>query len=163
MISVWRIDKANRAKEESFSGKGASLEGGRWNKPGSPVVYTAEALSLAALEKFVHMGDEGRSVDLVFYEVKIPDGVRVEELSRRSLPPDWKAVPAPRSTQDIGTRWVRAAQSSILKVPSIIAETEHNYLINPLHPDFKNLRISSAKPYRFDERLWQPKKKSHEH
>lgn len=131
------------------------MEGGRWNHPGTWIIYAAETLSLAAFEKFVHIGDEGRNLALVSYAIEIPAGVRVEELERRHLPADWKITPAPQSTRDIGTKWIKDARTAIFKVPSVIIETEHNYLLNPLHPDFKSLKIFPAKPFRFDDRAWK--------
>lgn len=155
MITVWRIDKARRSPEDSFSGEGAALEGGRWNPPGTRIVYAAGSLSLAAMEKFVHLGDEGRSLRFVSYQIGIPSRLRVEELRRLDLPGDWKAVPAPQSTLDIGARWAAEARSPVLKVPSVIIETEHNFLLNPLHLDFKRIRIAPAKPFQLDPRLWK--------
>jgi RES domain-containing protein len=118
------------------------------------MVYTSETLSLAAMEKFVNEGDEGRIVKLVSYRVDIPSHVRIGELKREHCPKDWKAVPAPRSTMDIGTQWAEGTQSAVLKVPSVVIETEHNFLLNPLHPDFKRLKISPPKPFKFDSRMW---------
>ena len=155
MITVWRIDKAKRSKTDSFSGQGAALEGGRWNEPGTRVVYSAETLSLAAMEKFVHMGDEGRSIKFVSYRMDIPDDIRIEELKRSDLPKDWKSFPAPRSTMAIGSNWVKKAHSVVLKVPSVVIETEHNFLFNPLHADFKCLTIHYAEPFSFDLRMWK--------
>ena len=119
------------------------------------MVYTSETLSLAAMEKFVNEGDEGRVVNFVSYRIAIPSHVRIEELKREDLPADWKAVPAPQSTMDIGTNWVEKAHSSVLKVPSVVIETEHNYLLNPIHPDFKRLKISAPKSFEFDSRMWK--------
>lgn len=154
MISVWRIDKARRSPEESFSGEGAALQGGRWNQPGTRMVYASGSLSLAAMEKFVHMGDEGRGIKLVSYQIDIPAGL-VDELMPEDLPSDWKALAAPRSTMEVGTQWTTAASSPVLKVPSVIIETEHNYLINSVHPDFKRLKISLPKPFQLDPRMWK--------
>ena len=119
------------------------------------MVYTADTLALAAFEKFVHLGDEGRALRLVYYRIDIPANIRIEELKLREMPTDWKANPAPPSTMDIGTQWVRDARSSIMELPSVTIETESNYLLNPLHPDFKRLAISSAKPFEFDSRMWK--------
>ena len=47
--TVWRIT-TRRFVESAFSGEGARLFGGRWNRPGQPLVYTAESRSLALLE-----------------------------------------------------------------------------------------------------------------
>ncbi|OGR97206.1 MAG: hypothetical protein A2V88_06865 [Elusimicrobia bacterium RBG_16_66_12] len=154
-MAAWRIDFAKFSKEESFSGNGAAIGGGRWNHPETRMIYAADTLALAALEKFIHLGDEGRALRLVCYRIDIPANIRIEELKPREMPRDWKVVPAPRSTMDIGTRWVRNARSSILKLPSVAIETESNYLLNPLHPDFKRLAISSAEPFEFDARMWK--------
>jgi RES domain-containing protein len=51
---IWRICEATFA-ESAFSGEGASIVGGRWNSKGKRMVYTAEHLSLAILEVFVHL------------------------------------------------------------------------------------------------------------
>lgn len=131
------------------------MEGGRWNHPGTRMVYTADTLALAAIEKFVHLGDEGRTLKFVYYRIDIPAHIRMEERRLQEMPADWKTHPAPQSTMDIGTRWVLDARSSILKLPSITIETGCNYLLNPLHPDFKRIAISSAKPFRFDSRMWK--------
>lgn len=155
MTTAWRIDKAKRSRSDSFSGEGAAIEGGRWNQPGTLMVYSAETLSLAAMEKFVHMGDEGRSVKLVSYRIDIPEDVRIETLKRNEAPKDWKSSPAPQSTMAIGSNWVKKAHSAILKVPSVVIETEHNYLLNPLHTDFMRLKIHPAKPFSFDPRMWK--------
>jgi RES domain-containing protein len=39
-------------------------------------------------------------------------------------------------------------------VPSAIVEEEFNYLINPEHINFADIKIISAKPFIFDERLF---------
>src|ERR687891_2591303 len=83
-----------------------------------------KTLSLAAMEKFVHMGDEGRSVKLVSYRISIPADVRVEILKRSELPKDWKSFPAPQSTMAIESNWVKKANSAVIKVPSVVIEKE---------------------------------------
>ncbi len=32
--------------------------------------------------------------------------------------------------------------------PSVVIETERNYLLNPLHADFGRLKVSSPQPFR---------------
>ena len=54
-LTAWRIIKARHAAN-AFDGEGARIEGGRWNSPGTPMVYTSESAALAALELLVHLG-----------------------------------------------------------------------------------------------------------
>jgi RES domain-containing protein len=86
--------------------------------------------------------------------VTIPVGIEdalIEVL--HPVPEDWKSLPAPQSTREAGTRWVREARSAVLEVPSIVVNGEFNYLLNPEHPDFERLEIGSALPFSFDPRL----------
>ena len=41
----------------------------------------------------------------------------------------------------------------MLQVPSAVVPEEHNFLVNPLHPDFEQLTIGDPEPFEFDERL----------
>jgi len=54
VISAWRITKRKHAKTD-FSGSGARKYGGRWNSPGTAIVYTSKTQSLAVLEMLVHL------------------------------------------------------------------------------------------------------------
>ena len=56
---------AGRAARAALDGEGARIHGGRWNLPGSRVVYASATLSLAVLEMLVHAGRECLPVDLV--------------------------------------------------------------------------------------------------
>lgn len=52
MLTVWRLVTARLAKT-AFSGEGARLYGGRWNRKGIRMAYTAGSQSLAMLEMLV--------------------------------------------------------------------------------------------------------------
>src|SRR5712691_10095911 len=81
MLTVWRLVTARFAKS-AFSGEGARLYGGRWNRKGVPLVYTAGTQSLAMLEMLVQ--DEPLRARYVVIEARIPKGVG-EETKRRSV------------------------------------------------------------------------------
>jgi len=70
-----------------------------------------------------------------------------------SLPEDWRRLPAPPSTREFGSRWVAAARSVVLRVPSAVVDGEFNYLLNPRHPDFAQLEFAPPRPFSFDSRL----------
>ena len=150
MISAWRIVKRKHA-QASFTGEGARLFGGRWNSPGVAVVYTAESQALAALEMVAHL----ESAELLEYYVAIEvrGEVPFERLEPAGLPRRWRAFPAPAKLAAIGDAWAAARRSVGLRVPSALIPEEHNFLLNPAHPDFTRLAIGKPVPFRFDRRL----------
>lgn len=154
MISIWRIDKKSHSAS-SFSGEGAALYGGRWNPRGVRVVYASQTLALAALEKFVHLEGVAGGISFVSLKIDVPGNVKIKHVELSQLPKNWRRVPAPASTREIGLNWAQKNESAILRVPSTIIPSEYDYLIDPLHPDFKSLKISNPSPFSFDPRLWK--------
>lgn len=151
MLSGWRIVRAARANS-AFSGEGARIYGGRWNSPGTAIVYVSQHESLAALELFVHLtplSPDGRYVSFrLDWEDKL-----TEHFPVKKLPPRWNAEPPDFQTMQIGDEWVRAGKSVALAVPSVLSTSEVNFLLNPNHPDFKKIKISKPIEFRFDSRL----------
>ena len=153
-ITAWRIVKARHAAN-AFDGEGARVDGGRWNSPGTPVVYTSQSAALAALELLVHLG---RAAILAAY-VRIPctfDDTLVSRLDRRRLPKNWRSYPAPPELQVIGDEWVKSGRSTVLEVPSAVIDTDSNYLLNPHHREFQTIRVMRPQPFAFDLRLLKP-------
>jgi RES domain-containing protein len=152
MITAWRIAKQTYQFTGS-SGEGARIYGGRWNPIGIPAIYTAESLSLATLEIIVHLERE----QLLYKRfVKIPvtfETSLVFPLSRKKRPKDWNSLPPSESTQKIGQKWIEQAKHAVLKIPSTVISEEHNFLINPAHPDFSAIEIGKPQRFEFDERL----------
>jgi RES domain-containing protein len=77
----------------------------------------------------------------------------VEELY--DLPEKWNSRPPSSVTKNIGDRWVIEKRSAVLKVPSVVVPAEHNYLLNPGHPDWKRIKIKKPELYSFDPRLFR--------
>jgi RES domain-containing protein len=150
MLSVWRLVTARFAKS-AFSGEGARLYGGRWNRKGGAVVYAAGTQSLAMLEMLVQ--DEPLRARYVMIEVRIPQGVAIDRIDVGDLPADWRHISARGKLQTIGTEWVRNRSTAILAVPSVIIPAETNYLVNPLHPGFRRIRIGRPLKFETDLRL----------
>jgi RES domain-containing protein len=151
-ITAWRIVKGNHV-DSAFDGEGARIAGGRWNKIGVPMIYTADSLALAILEITVHLSQE----DLLYknyYRISAQfDSSMVTSLDPAELPDDWDSLPPSESTQNIGTQWALSQKSVILKVPSTVVREEFNYLINPVHPKFEKILIGNPQPIDFDPRI----------
>ena len=151
MLTAWRIVKASHAAW-AFSGEGAYLYGGRWNSPGTKVVYVASTRALATVELAVHLD---RSALLASY-VLIPCGFDerlVNNLERGELPAGWRRDPPPAELAAIGDRWVRKLASAVLSVPSAVIPEEINFLLNPAHPAFSRIEIGDPRSFAFDPRL----------
>ena len=151
MPVAYRIVKAQYAGK-AFSGEGARLYGGRWNNPGTAMVYTSASVSLCTLEMLVHLRETHILTGYVLFGVHI-DEQRVVRLDRSELSPTWRTYPAPQSLARLGTDWIRSGESVALEVPSAVIGSESNYLLNPDHPDFATLRIDGPHPHAFDPRL----------
>jgi RES domain-containing protein len=121
--------------------------------PGTRVVYTAEHLSLAILEYTVHFSPRTQPTDIMLAVAEIPEDVSRIKLATSELPKDWFVDPAPESLGEFGTKFVLEAKAAVLIVPSAIAPVEHNWLLNPAHPDFHRIKLGRAEPFRFDPRL----------
>ncbi len=92
------------------------------------------------LEYFVHISGDDPPKDLVLVTVKIPDSVPRVSTSPKQLPKAWRQTPPPPELADIGDNFIRHGQATILVIPSVLAPTEFNWLINPLHSGFSKIR-----------------------
>jgi RES domain-containing protein len=150
MLTVWRLVTA-RFAETAFSGEGARLYGGRWNRKGVAMVYTAGSQSLAMLEMLVQ--DEPLRARYVMIPAIMPANLRVERVVPAQLPANWRDAAARQDLQMLGSDWAKRRSSAVLAVPSAIIPAETNYLLNPLHPAFSRIRIGEPQEFVTDLRL----------
>lgn len=152
MIPAFRLCKTKHLAS-AFTGEGARLNGGRWNSPGQSVVYTSSSLSLATLEVLVHLEDPEAFARLFSWvPLEIPENA-IERFDETRLPKGWCADETNAATRAIGDAWIRSLRTVTLAVPSVVTPGEWNYLLNPMHPRFSEIRIENAKPFRPDPRL----------
>ena len=145
---VYRITLAKFARKLLASGNPA-----RWNSKDVKVIYTAGSRSLACLENVVHRSSMGLKENFKTMQVEIPDNLKLEEIKISDLDPKWREYSRYAYTQKIGDEWIKNGRTAVLKVPSAIVPEEHNYLINPLHKDFKRIKYLGNEPFDFDERI----------
>lgn len=148
--TVWRIT-TRRFGNQAFSGEGARLYGGRWNRVGQTVIYTAESRSLALLEMRVQ--DEPLRANYLLIPARLPATVSIETLDVNVLPKDWRTHAGREALQSLGGEWLKQQRSCVLAVPSSVMPAELNYLINPLHPDFKHISLGDPEMLETDIRL----------
>ncbi|MFC2087880.1 RES family NAD+ phosphorylase [Bacteroidota bacterium] len=154
-MKVYRLSKAKYVND--LSGIGAGLTGGRWNRKGTKLVYTADSRALCTAEIAVHTPIGITPSDYYLITIEIPDDIKIYSLDLENLPDDWKGFPHSEKTQKIGEDFVSNREFLVMKVPSAVVQGDFNYLINPKHIDFGKIRIMGKEKFTFDERLFKRK------
>jgi RES domain-containing protein len=136
-----------------FDGEGAYQYGGRWSSPGIRLSYTSEHQSLAMLEYFVHLEANDPPPDLVLASADIPDDLARQRMEISKLPANWRETRAPTEVTRFGDEFVQRGKCCILIVPSALVPSEGNWLINPLHAEFRKITIRETEALSYDSRL----------
>jgi RES domain-containing protein len=148
---VYRL--SNAAYSKDISGEGAYRYGGRWNSVGERMLYTASSPSLALVESMVHFPSEIPPIQFMLISIEIPDAwICIQNI--KTLPEDWQSYPAPFSLREIGDNFLSSNSFLTMQVPSAIVPQEKNYLINPLHPKFKMVKVLTIEPFILDSRIF---------
>lgn len=151
MLTAWRLVKT-RHLATAFDGEAARQYGGRWNSPGTRMVYLSEHLSLAVLEVLVHL--EASVVLDGYSAIKVEfEATMATTIDRHRLPTGWRLHPPPSDLRRLGDQWIAAGRSAVLRVPGAVVGVEHNYLLNPLHPDVGQFAHHPPVPFALDTRL----------
>ncbi|HMQ06757.1 MAG TPA: RES family NAD+ phosphorylase [Saprospiraceae bacterium] len=134
-MELFRIARDNYIHD--LSGTGAKIYGGRWNRPGVPVLYTSQARSLALLELIVHFRSSHAFALPYSFAVIKTDPSLIEPFDASNLPENWIQL-----HQEILWKWTEyyfyEKNVCIVKVPSVLVKGEYNFLINPLHSLFSD-------------------------
>ncbi len=151
MTNLWRI-----SNYVDLSGEGALGTSGRWHTEGRLVVYLAEDPAGAMLERIVHLMDRNEDGILPrFYQllqIWVPNELAVKTLDSLA-PADWKE--RLEFTRAIGDAWLASRETALAKVPSAIVPQSWNYLLNPEHPDAKQVQVAEVIREQFDNRLFR--------
>lgn len=148
-MEVYRIVRAKWAND--LSGEGARLYGGRWNRKGTPCLYTSSSRSLAILEFSVNVSLDEMPRSLSLITIRIPD--QFHEVAIDELPGNWKDVPAPGAAREFGTRLLQEGSHLIIRLPSAVIPQEFNYIINPAHKDLKLCKVVAVEDFVYDIRI----------
>jgi RES domain-containing protein len=135
-----------------LSGKGAELSGGRWNEIGQPAIYLAENISLSILETIVHCQQVSDLYNRVVLSIEVPNN-SMDEISVDKLPRDWNTTPWNNFTVQYGSNWLLSNNNLLLKIPSAIVPKENIFLVNPVHKNYKFIKIIDKELFLPDNRL----------
>lgn len=149
-MTAYRLVKA---RHPVFDTTGARIHGGRWNSPGSPVIYFSDSFAGSILEILTRAVIRRSAGTYHHAVVHIPDSV-VEVLDETTLP-GWDGTDVQTApSRTFGDRWLRERRTLALSVPSVPSRPHgRNVLLNRAHPDFTALDLPGAKPFVWDRRL----------
>lgn len=155
MNNLWRI-----SNHVTLEGLGGERTDGRWHTAarGKRIVYLTEHPAVALIEALAHLkGDPDLLPDhYQLLEVEVED----EVFSRHQIVIDESGrcprMEKPESwTRGEGDRWLREESSALLVVPSFPSPFSLNYLLNPLHPDARLVRVVKVHRIEYDRRLFK--------
>jgi RES domain-containing protein len=141
-MTIYRMHRSARATKDYT---GALLAGGRWNPIGTPMLYTAQHLSLACIEVLVHLDKSQLPRDYVWSKTQLPASPGLLKFN---------SLNEVASCQLAGDEWVRTSDQLAIQVPSVVIPEEFNILLNPGDASYHALPWTDPRPFRFDPRLF---------
>lgn len=148
-MTIYRL--AASGFKDDMRGEGAMLYGGRWNSVGNAMLYASQHISLAVLEILVnkrHVEHFKTSFHLIHVELPVQE---VKTISDEVLKKNWHLDI--EYTRFIGDHFLQDPTQWILKVPSAVIPEEFNFILNPNHADFKQIKVLHSEIYPLDKRL----------
>jgi RES domain-containing protein len=106
------------------------------------------------IEYYIHIDPPDSPPDLVVVSADIPDNVSRTRVGLSQISSDWRRSPAPPELAAVGDSFVADGKTAVLIVPSVLAPSESNWLINPQHPEFPNIRVHPPEDFHYDVRFF---------
>ena len=114
------------------------------------MVYTSGSPELAMLEILTKLNPAAFGVRLAL-EIDVPDDAPMQDAAPVMLQHLLRGEDS--DTQSYGSQWALSGQSLSLKVPAAVLPVSSNYLLNPLHPQARRLRVVRQVEVSMDPRL----------
>jgi RES domain-containing protein len=124
-------------------------QGGRWNPPGVPALYSASSLALACLELLVHVRNPANLPPLHYCEIRIPRWI-IRRVPLLTPPPTYREAQEAASVL-FSRRW------AVLQVPSfVMSPSAPNYVLNPLAAQYAKCTWTYPVNLELDPRVINP-------
>jgi RES domain-containing protein len=113
------------------------------------------------LEYFVHLDADDSPEDLVLAIAEIPENLKQEKIEAARLPVNWRDPGAPPELTHFGDEFAKRGTDCLLWVPSVLAPSENNCLMNPAHAEYKKIVVRDLEPLKYDARMFHKKRHRH--
>ncbi len=136
---------------DDLSGRGAAVSPGRWNEAGQAALYVASSRALAVLETAAHLQTSGLPLNRYLLEIEIDPRIwrKRTRWDPQALPVGWDAIPAGRSSVQVGADWLAAGKTALLEVPSVVVPEESAVVINPAHPEAQAMKARNVRRFSY--------------
>jgi RES domain-containing protein len=151
-LVAWRLDHARHAANWD-SGEGAFLFGGRWNSPGTRIVYCSIDPATAILEVAAHAGLAALDVTprtLTSLVVDTPAAIHV--VQPEDVPNSRWLLPADVSVEQQEFGDALLAEHKLVLMPSVVSSNSWNLLVS-LPGAVGSYHQRQQEPFAFDPRL----------
>jgi RES domain-containing protein len=158
-VTGWRVDYALRAATWN-SGKGAELEGGRWNPEGYAAVYCSIDPAAAILEVAVHKKFSVLdTVPHVLTALQLADPADVHVVHPADVPnPGWLVPGTPGDGQQRFGRALMERHPFVL-IPSTVSQHSWNLIFSPVTARGRYTQVLQE-PLVIDTRLHPPARRA---
>lgn len=154
-VWLWRIAvEAPTYTANDMTGAGSKITGGRWNNPGTPMVYSTVNIALATLETLSYIRAGSLPFNRFLVRIDVPDEVWGQREELNPLPGGWDAIPSGLTSRKAGDDWIASNRSPLLAVPSVIVPDEYNILVNPAHPEASKITATTVRRWTYDPRFF---------
>lgn len=149
---LWRLTPARHVRK-ALTGEGAAIRGGRWNSRGMKAVYASVDPATTVLEALTTF--EPALAPLGGYrllKLVVPENAEIVEPASRDLPAQWASWQNPDATRAHGDAFLKSGRGMVLIVPSVVLPQAKNAIINPAHPQARDIVVAESTAFEFDPR-----------
>ena len=143
---VYRITQAQHAND--ISGAGGLYGNSRFHKKGRLILYASQHVSLAAVEYCRKARIAKPVIPYRIMTIEIPDDVKMLVLK------DMDVIADKTKALAYGMKWLNEGKYMALKVRSVMIPQEYNFVLNPAHPRYREVKLVKTEPFVFDARMW---------
>ena len=138
---------------DNISGESSRKQrGNRWNSFGTPMLYTSDTPALCAVEMHQYIPPSFVPLEYSILKIEIPDVEPLLVDDAFFKDPTW--INDIKTTQSIGDYFINENEYLVMKVPSAMITYCSNYLINPMHKDFKEVKIIDTLSFPIEGKLF---------
>lgn len=105
------------------------------------------------LELYVRFGGLHSQDKWVITEFEIPIDIALESWSFEDLPFGWNLSQYQHVAQHLGDQFLEMKEQVGVMVPSVLIPQEYHVMLNPLHPDIKDIHIVGVEEMGKDLRI----------